>query len=189
MEDLIRDCQEQIFSSYRLQHSSAEQTVFINARHLNFDDEQLPQHQHEQEEILADENTAAPRRNQEPIEEVGPVVPNSPAQDMTQYEAEVIPSVASNDPPDAQRTATFSYSDNDTHRLMCGCSYFCICFRNPTNEDLTGFQINVTPDTLMAPNIELTTATNEKAMSGYTSQLLVGSNDDDFDWGSYLNPG
>jgi hypothetical protein len=189
MEDLIRDCQEQTFSSYRLQNSLAEQTVPVIAGHLNLGDEQLPQHQPEQEEILADENAAAPPRDQDPPEDVGPVLPNSPAQDMTQYGPGVTPSVASNDPLDTQGTATFSYPGNDMDGLMCGCSYFCICPRNPTNQYFRSSQIHVTPDIPMTPDIEPTTATTEEAMSGYTSQMLVESNNNDFDWGSYMNPG
>ena len=189
IEDLIRDCQEQTFSSYRLQYSSAEQTIPVNAGHLNLGDEQLPRHQSKQEEVFADENAAAPLRDQDPPEDVRPVVLNSPVQDMNQYEPGVTMSVASNDPPDAQGTAMFSDSGNDTDRLMCGCLYFCTCNRNPTNQYLTSSQIHVTPDAPMTPDIELTTATTEKPMSGYTSQLLVGSNDDDLDWGSFLNSG
>ncbi|PMD53503.1 uncharacterized protein K444DRAFT_541329 [Hyaloscypha bicolor E] len=187
MEDLIRDCQEQTFSSYRLQYRSAEQTVPVNTGHLNLGDEKLPQHQPAQEEMLTDVNTAAPPQDRDPPEDVGPVDLNSEAQDMTQYESGVTLSVASNDPPDAQGTATVSHSGNDTDWLMCGCSYFCICPRNSANQRLTSSQIHVTPGTPMNLDIEPTIATTEKAMSGYTSQLLVESNDDGFDWASYLN--
>jgi hypothetical protein len=108
---------------------------------------------------------------------------------MTQLEPGVTLSAANNHPPDTQGTASFSYLGNDTDWLICGCSYFCICPRNPTDQYLTSSQTHITPDTLMNPNIESTTTAMDKALSGYTSQLPVESNDDDFDWGSYLDSG
>jgi hypothetical protein len=150
MEDLIRNCQEQTFSSYRLQHSSVEQTVPVNAKHLNPNDEQLPRHQFpKQEEVLAEEDGVTPLREQVLPENVGLIIPNSPARSLTQYEPEVTPSVAESDPSTAQEAVLFSYPSNDTDQLVCGCSYFCTCPRNPRNQYLTTSHIYATPNTPM----------------------------------------
>jgi hypothetical protein len=187
MGDLIRDCQEQTFSSYKLQYGPGEQAVPASTAASIIGDQSLPQHQLEQEEP-ADENLAAAPRNQVP-EYLRTEFPNSLIQDTIPYESEPTSSVALNDPPGDRDTTIFSYPGNDPDRLMCGCSYFCTCLRNPTGHYPASSPTHVALIPSATQEIEPTKAHADEEMTEYSSKLPLQTNEDDFDWASYLDSG